>query len=106
MADASFVQEGASIDYTPGSAVAAGDVVVQGTLVGVAKTPIAANVLGALAIEGTFDFVQSTGVIAVGVDIYWTGTVATIVSTSNTLIGKSVIAAVSGDTIVRVKMNQ
>ena len=30
-------QDGAAIDYTPGTDVAAGDVVVQGELVGVAK---------------------------------------------------------------------
>lgn len=33
---ATFVHEGKSIDYTPTSAVTAGDVIVLGTLVGVA----------------------------------------------------------------------
>ena len=53
---ATFVHDGASIDYTPGSAVAAGDVIVQGELIGVARTPIAANALGSLAVDGVFDF--------------------------------------------------
>ncbi|MFQ3588264.1 MAG: capsid cement protein, partial [Fimbriimonadaceae bacterium] len=43
MAQAVFVHDGECIDYTPGAAVAAGDVVVQGDLIGVAKQPIAAN---------------------------------------------------------------
>ena len=47
MPTATFVQAGDQIDYTPGAAVAAGDVVVQGDLVGVAKQPIAANAPGA-----------------------------------------------------------
>ena len=56
-----FVHDGSSIDYTPGAAVAAGDVVVQGDLVGVAKLDIPANVLGALAVTGVFDFPKATG---------------------------------------------
>ena len=62
MPTAVFVQEGSQINYTPGAAVAAGDVVVQGDLIGVAKQPIAANVAGALAVDGVFDFPKATGV--------------------------------------------
>jgi len=51
MATAVFVQEGDVIDYTPSSAVAAGDVVVQGDLIGVAKQPIAANTAERARIE-------------------------------------------------------
>jgi predicted RecA/RadA family phage recombinase len=50
MPQAIYVERGETIDYTPGSAVAAGAVVVQGDFVGVAKTPIAANTPGALAV--------------------------------------------------------
>jgi predicted RecA/RadA family phage recombinase len=48
MATVTFVHDGEAIDYTPAADVAAGAVVVQGELVGVAKQPIAANKLGAL----------------------------------------------------------
>ena len=60
MATAKFIQTGDSIDYTPGSAVTAGDVVVQEELVGVAKLDIVANVLGALAVVGytLYEFVR------------------------------------------------
>ncbi len=47
MAQATYVQQGETIDYTPGSDVAAGAVVVQGDFVGVAKQPIAASTPGA-----------------------------------------------------------
>jgi len=40
MATAQFIHDGKSIDYTPGADVAAGDVVVQNDLLGVAKLDI------------------------------------------------------------------
>ena len=40
MPQATYVHAGSSVDYTPVAAVAAGDVVVLGDLVGVAKRPI------------------------------------------------------------------
>ena len=52
MATAGFQHDGNAIDHTPTADVAAGDVVVQGDLIGVAKTPIPANTLGALAVVG------------------------------------------------------
>jgi predicted RecA/RadA family phage recombinase len=108
MAQAVFVHEGCSIDYTPAANVAAGEVVVQGDLVGVAKQPILANQIGALAVEGVFDFAKATGALAVGVIVYWddTNDVATTTASGNKQIGKVVRAAASGDATVRVKLNQ
>jgi predicted RecA/RadA family phage recombinase len=56
------VQDGKYIDHTPGGALASGDVVVQGDLVGVMLRPLAAGELGALAVDGVFDFAKNTGV--------------------------------------------
>ncbi|MEX2186319.1 MAG: DUF2190 family protein [Pirellulales bacterium] len=109
MPQATFVQVGESIDYTPGSAVAAGDVVVQGDLVGVAKVPITANVLGALAVTGVFDFAKNTGVsFTVGQILYWDDTAnqATTTSAGNKQIGKVVRAAGTSDTTVRIRVSQ
>lgn len=106
-----FVHDGASIDYTPGSTVTAGDVVVQGDLIGVAKRDIPANTLGALAVEGVFDFPKATGggtAIGVGLNVYWSaGTgVATTTSAGNKLIGKTVRAAADADATVRARLSQ
>ena len=113
MATATFVHEGGAIDYTPGSDVAAGDVVVQTDLVGVAKQPIAANKLGALAVVGVFDFPKATGggsAITAGTKLYWD--VAEQVAKAddetgaNKLIGKAVLSAGDNDATVRVRMSQ
>jgi predicted RecA/RadA family phage recombinase len=110
---ATFVHDGGSIDHTPGTAVAAGDVVVQGELVGVARTAIAASALGSLAVAGIFDFAKATGVgtaITAGANVYWD--VAAQQATTNAaagvnkLIGKAVKAAADADATVRVRLNQ
>ena len=114
---AAFVQDGNSIDYTPSAVVTAGDVVVQGELVGVAKLDIPADRLGALAVTGVFDFPKAAVSITVGVNIYWDedgdpvgGTAgsgaATTTATDNKLIGKATAAAASGDVTARVRMSQ
>jgi len=108
---ATFVHDGNSIDYTPGSAVTAGQVVVQGELVGVAKVDIPANTLGALAVKGVFDFPKATGggsAITAGANCYWNAAAqqATTTATGNKLIGKCVRAAVDADTTVRIRMMQ
>jgi predicted RecA/RadA family phage recombinase len=65
------VQDGRCVDYTPGSAVSAGAVVVQADRVGVAVRGIPANTLGVLAVE-VFTFPKATGAstgIAVGTTV-------------------------------------
>ena len=113
MATAQFIQDGKSIDYTPGAAVIAGDVVVQGELVGVANQDIAAGQLGALAIEGVFDFPKPTGAgtdAAVGTLMYWDVADGNAQETADTgtnkLIGKLVKACTTTDTTCRIKLDQ
>jgi predicted RecA/RadA family phage recombinase len=114
MAQATRHASGAEVDYTPGSAVSAGDVVVVGSnLVGIANRAIAANALGALATEGVFDIVKVTGSVSAGASIYWDadgdpvgGTAgsgaATATATGNTYLGVALADAVSGGATVRV----
>jgi predicted RecA/RadA family phage recombinase len=109
MPQATFVQEGRIVDYTPGADVAAGDVVVQGDLVGVAKVEIKSGKLGALSVDGVYDFAKNTGVAyTVGQLLYWddAANVVTTTATGNKLIGKVVRAAASADTTVRVRLSQ
>ena len=56
-----YVQQGAAFHYTPATGVAAGEAVVVGSIVGVASSPIAANELGSLNVEGVFAIDKPTG---------------------------------------------
>ena len=108
---ATFKYEGDSIPYTPSSAVAAGEVVVQGDLVGVAHAAISADVLGALRVAGVIAFPKSTGsstALTVGTKVYWDAAseVATTTVGSNKYIGKVAEAAGDDDDEVRVRMSQ
>jgi predicted RecA/RadA family phage recombinase len=95
---------GQLIDYTPPAGVAAGDVVVQGGLVGVAATPIPANTPGSLAVTGEFDILKAAVAITAGALVYWDAAaqVATNVVATNTLMGRAVRLAALGDARVRV----
>lgn len=111
-----FIQDGKHIDYTPGSAVDAGDVVFIAAIAGVAPRDIAANTLGSLTIAGVHRIAKATAAINAGADVYWDadgdpvgGTAgsgaATATSTGNTLMGKAVAAAGSGTSHVDVLLN-
>lgn len=98
------------VPYTPGADVTAGDVVVQGELIGIAPTNIAANELGTLAIPGSgarclfpISVGSGTGMTA-GSIVYWEDTVnvATATAGSNKILGKVSKAAGATDTQVEV----
>ena len=108
-----FVQEGSAVDYTPGSDLAAGDVVVQNDLVGVTKRAITTGEQGALHVAGVFDFPKATGgstAIAAGATVYWDEGEQVAKTDdeagANKLIGKVVAAAGDNDAEVRVRMSQ
>lgn len=107
-----YVQKGCAIDYTPGADVAAGDVVIQGDLVGVSPTPITSGEAGSLAVEGVFDFAKEAGgavTFSVGDLAYWDDTNDVAVTTdgagANKLLGKVVRAAADADTDVRIRLD-
>lgn len=104
---ADYVQDGDLIDYTPSSAVAAGDVVVLNDLVTVAPRPIAANKLGAVAVEGVFSLPKASGAIGQGAIVYWDATAGNITTTSsgNKRAGKAAAAEGSAATTVKVLLN-
>jgi len=107
--EATYMQEGKQIDYTPTGAVAAGEVVEVSQLVGVASSAIAANELGAIQVEGVFDFKKTAALaISLGALVYWDDTAneANVTSASNMLIGKCVKAALAADATVRVRLDQ
>jgi predicted RecA/RadA family phage recombinase len=92
------------IEHTPVAAVAAGAVVVVGTIVAVATHAIAAGKRGTLdpMFQGTFP--KGSGEITAGAVVYWDADpgVMTTTSTDNTLAGKCVKTAASAATEVEV----
>lgn len=112
MAQVIFIHDGGSIDHIPVADVAAGDVVVQGELVGVAKLDIKAGKLGALAVVGVFDFpVEEIPGWSVGQLAYWDASDQKAVTGTgggaNKLIGKTVLVdSRPGSPHVRVRLSQ
>ena len=106
---ARYVQRGESMDYTPETDVAAGDIVKLGNLVGVAKLDIKAGELGALALVGTYEVLSGGLAIAVGdeVSIDPTGGKAVASGTSGAVkFGHAVTAATPSDTTLLVRLAQ
>lgn len=102
MAEATFVHDGDAVDYTPGADAAAGEVVVQGTLVGVTKTPITAGRLGAIAVRGVFDVAKdATTEFTAGQTVFWDEATKKAVDTGTIVFGKAVADAGNGATSVR-----
>jgi predicted RecA/RadA family phage recombinase len=115
MAQAIYVQDDETIDYSPSSEVAVGDVVVQGNFVGVARKPIPAATLGSLAVEGVFDVVKAAVAFTGGAAVYWdedgnpvggtAGTgAATTAASGNKFMGFTVVAASETAGTVRVSL--
>lgn len=94
-----------AVDYTPGSAVSAGDVVVVGDVPFVSRLDVAANDLGALDAGGGVYELTADAAIAAGKTVYWddTNNKATATALSNTHFGHvapSSSAAADGDKLL------
>jgi predicted RecA/RadA family phage recombinase len=103
------ISEGVTIPYTPSSAVAAGAVVVQGDLVGIAVHDLEANKLGNLDVDGHFEFDKATGggtALTVGATVFWDATNSRVSATASVGKKAGVVtqAAATTDATVRVKL--
>jgi predicted RecA/RadA family phage recombinase len=100
-----YVQQGWDIDYTPGSAVDAGDLVSQGYLHAVTHLDIAASALGAVHIQNLYDCLKeaTTDTYTAGDLVYWDATNAYATKTpTNRFLGICVLAATATATTVRI----
>ena len=102
--EARYLNVGDRIDYTPGSAVAAGEVVVVGKVCFVANVPIAANELGSLAARGVFEIAKTDGLaIDLGDAVRWNNSTNKATKTSSDVyFGVCVESAVAGASTVKV----
>lgn len=101
-----FVQDGRSLTVTAPAAVASGELVIVGSIVGVAVADADSGAPVALCTEGVFELPKETPlVIAQGDTVYWDVANANVDKTdTNTLIGVATEDAASAATVVRVKL--
>lgn len=98
------IQKGEMIDYIPAADTAAGEVIVQGKLIGITTEPIKAGKLGAIRVCGVFGITKKASeTFAVGDVVYWdNGATATA---GDNILGLAVAAAEATDERVQVLLN-
>ncbi|MHB9070464.1 MAG: capsid cement protein [Sedimentisphaerales bacterium] len=103
-----LVADGEMVDYQNGAtAIAAGDIVIAGKLIGIAPSPIAANALGAIRVTGIFEFPTAEALATIGTPVYLIVATGLVTATSgganaNVFLGKTVAASTNSDTRVKV----
>lgn len=106
---ATFIQDGDAIDYAPAANtnVEAGEVVIIGDLVGVAKYDIPSNTVGAVSLRGVYELAKPVEAISAGVKVYWDASAgnATTNAESNNLFGLAVADAALSNLTVRVLLD-
>lgn len=102
-----YVQPGNTIDFVNSgeAAIKSGDVVAVGNHVGIAGSDIAIGEVGALAMEGVFEFEKDDAEISFGANVYLVdGKVTATEDEDSSCIGFAIAAASANDTTVRVKL--
>ncbi len=99
-----FIQNGEVYNHVAAADISSGDVVVMGTVVGVAVTDIASDETGSVQAYGVFELPKVASALAQGAKVYWTGTNVTATASGNTEMGVAFAAAASGDATVQVKL--
>jgi predicted RecA/RadA family phage recombinase len=108
---ADYVQHGKVIEFTPSSALSAGQPVLVGSsLLTIATQPIAANAAGSVATEGVWSIAKATGngtAINAGTVVYWDNANSVVTSNSSGTVrcGISVGAAANAASSVALKLN-
>lgn len=91
-------------DYTPGSAVTGGNVIVSNDLVGIAERDIAASELGALAAGGAAYKCVADAAIAIFTKVWWDDTNNKVTETSpgNEFFGITLAASTTNGDVIPV----
>lgn len=105
----SYVQRGDLLDYTPGSNVSAGDMVVSGEQVGQVVADTLSGMLGALRVEGVIRVPKlSTDTTVLGTILYWdaANSRATTTASTHKRLGLATHTTISGNNQVDVKLSR
>ncbi len=107
MSKAVYIQKGESLDYKNNGTekIAAGDVVLIGTLLGVAGCDIAVGEVGSVHVTGVYKLAKtSSNAITMGTEVYYDGTGITEAAESNTRVGYAAAGAATTDSEILVKL--
>lgn len=99
---------GENIEYlnTGSAAIGEGEVVILGAHgIGVAGATIEPNAVGAVWVEGVFEFPKAAGAIALGAQAYWDNAAKTITESGTVKAGWVVQGAAAADATVLVKIS-
>lgn len=98
-----FVQKGCTIEVVAGADYDAGDIVVVGTIAGVAAGKTVSGDVAVVNLEGVYTLPKvASGAIAQGAKCYHTGGEITGTASSNVFVGYAHSAAADGDTTINV----
>lgn len=102
------IRSGQTMTWTNGTAadVKSGDVVVVGSLVGVAVADIAVGETGELGLTGVKSLPKAGVALAQGAVVYWDGAAVTDDPTGNDELGTAFLPYVIGDTKAEVLLKQ
>ena len=108
MATATYAQRGETLDYVNSglTKIDAGTVIEIGARIGIAACDIPAGGLGAVHVEGVYEFpLADAAGMTLGAEAYWTSSGITATASTNTKAGYAVAAAAAGADTVLVKIN-
>lgn len=108
MAKASYIQKGDILDYTNAAetAVEYHDILVIGSLVGIALEPITKGSTGSVSVTGVFGLPTDASDITAGMPVYWDAASGKAVKeNSGSLICAGVAVGASSGGAVPVKLN-
>ena len=101
-----FVHQGLSLTLTAPYAVLSGGGLLVGKIFAVACQDADISTSVEARAQGVFDLDKDASVFAQGADVYWDNSAKVVTSTpaSNPVIGQAEVAAVTGDSTVRVRL--
>lgn len=103
-----FIEKGEVLNYTAsGNDIISGQLVIIGSIAGVAKTDIAIGSMGAVHITGVYSLPKAADTITQGTKVYWSSVNynVTTTKTDNHLIGIAANNATSSDGFIHVILN-
>ncbi len=103
-----FIEKGEVLNYTAnGKNIFSGELVIIGSIAGIAKTDIAIGGTGAVHITGVYSLPKANDAITQGAKVYWNSINyhVTNIKADNVLIGVAANNAISSDNQVHVLLN-